>query len=378
MASDPSDQSDEMTEQGSTKGTTGGDHTERADASTPNTGRSPTTWGWAFGVLLVLVIVGLGVGAHWIWGEYTARSQHMAERTQTLTRQLAAVEMHLSAQGEARQHDRSEIEALQREQHALQESLAKVYSRARTGPVEWTLAEVEYLLIIASQRLALESDAKTALVALEAADARLRDLGDPDLIPIREQLVNDMNRLRAVETVDIAGLALYLADLQSRAAELPLKQTVLARDPEPVTPASPKHAGNWQELVDIIWKEIKSLVVVRKDAQDDSVFLLPDQRYFLYQNLRLELESARLSVLRRDTANLNASITAIREWLVHYFDIKTPAVANILETLDHMERLNLAPSLPGVSSSLAALRTYVEQKEAEIGGTTPNMTEPAS
>jgi uncharacterized protein HemX len=64
--------------------------------------------------------------------------------------------------------------------------------------------------------------------------------------------------------------------------------------------------------------------------------------------------------------------------LVHYFDIKTPAVANILETLDHMERLNLAPSLPGVSSSLAALRTYVEQKEAEIGGTTPNMTEPAS
>ena len=187
-----------------------------------------------------------------------------------------------------------------------------------------------------------------------------------------------MNRLRAVETVDITGLALYLADLQSRAAELPLKQTVHARDPEPVTPASPKHAGNWRELVDIIWKEIKSLVVVRKDAQDDSVFLLPDERYFLYQNLRLELESARLSVLRRDTANLNASITAIREWLVRYFDIKTPAVANVLETLDHMERLNLAPSLPGVSSSLAALRTYVEKKEAEIGGTTPNMTEPPS
>ena len=33
-----------------------------------------------------------------------------------------------------------------------------------------------------AQRLALESDAETALVALEAADARLRDLGDPDLI----------------------------------------------------------------------------------------------------------------------------------------------------------------------------------------------------
>ncbi len=372
-----SDQSEETTQKQRTDvpASAGGAAVQPGAAST---GPKAIPTRWVLGLLVIFVAAALGAGAYWIWGQYRAQSEQISARLGGIAEQLAAMEKDLSSQSETTRQDRSEIQALQQEQNAFKDSLAKMYMRARQGPGEWTLAEVEYLLSIASQRLALESDVATALAALEAADARLRDLGDPDLIPIRGQLVKDMNRLRAVKTVDVTGLALYLADLESRAAELPLKQTVLLKGSEPEPPEGTEETQTWRSLISAIWNELKTLVVVRNDAADDSVFLLPEQRYFLYQNLRLELESARLSVLRRDTANLRASLAAVRDWLTLYFNVKAPAVANVLETVEQMATLDLAPTLPDISSSLTGLRSYLEQKEGETTGASPNLEEPAS
>ena len=94
--------------------------------------------------------------------------------------------------------------------------------RHRNSDIGWQLAEVKYLLLIASQRLALARDAATAQAILQSADARLVEIADPALIPVRERLIADINRLKAARSTDYAGLALMLADLSSRADELPL------------------------------------------------------------------------------------------------------------------------------------------------------------
>jgi uroporphyrin-3 C-methyltransferase len=47
--------------------------------------------------------------------------------------------------------------------------LAALVGRSQQG---WSLAEVEYLLRIANQRLQLQRDLKTAQLALQAADTR--------------------------------------------------------------------------------------------------------------------------------------------------------------------------------------------------------------
>jgi uroporphyrin-3 C-methyltransferase len=87
--------------------------------------------------------------------------------------------------------------------------------------------------------------------------------------------------------------------------------------------------------------------------------LLPGEEYFLTQNLRLELESARLSVLRADTGNLRASIVLIKSWLRQYFDTRDSAVINVMETLDQMQLIELKPALPDISSSVETLRAYL-------------------
>ena len=250
---------------------------------------------------------------------------------------------------------------------SMARSLSEVYERQPYNSEDWALAEVEYLLIIAFHRLLLEKDINTALVAMQSAESRLAGLRNPDLIPVREQLVTDINQLEAVNRVDITGLAIYLADIIDRSSGLPLKK------PEAVqikndgnsgerSDNQPDQSMNIKSALARAWEEIKSLVVIRKGSESRYEFLLPEQSYFLGQNLRLELENARLSVLNRDTDNFRTSITLITDWLLAYYDNSDASVANIIDTMSKMADIELDPPVPDISSSLETLRAYMKQQ----------------
>lgn len=259
------------------------------------------------------------------------------------------------------------ITRLTSEQDAIKRSLSELQQQQPESNEDWALAEVEYLLIIASHRLLLEKDVDTALSAMEAASSRLQALSNPDLIPVREQITADSNRLRSVNDVDTEGLAIYLADMIERSGELPIKKpdVVLQDDTDTSggngeTSASPE--SGWRHILGVFWQELKSLIVIKRSGEIRQALLLPDEEYFLLQNLRLELENARLAVLRHDTENLHASIALLLDWLQRYYDTSDAAVMNIMDTLKEMQKLELQPELPDISSSLETLRAYMRQE----------------
>ena len=88
--------------------------------------------------------------------------------------------------------------------------------RQGNNDIAWQLAELKYLFLIASHRLALAGDVDTAQAILQSADARLREIADPALIPVREQLIADISRLSEFPRTDYSGLALVLGDLARR------------------------------------------------------------------------------------------------------------------------------------------------------------------
>lgn len=263
---------------------------------------------------------------------------------------------------------RSELEQLRIQQLEQGNSLARLYQKFPKDNLEWALAETEYLLIIASQRLLLEKDVATAIAAMTAADNRLKDLGDPALIPVREQLAADINALRAVNNVDTSGLAIYLADLIERSDSLPLKamkpDAAASNGETDQTQVEESQDKSWRDIPAIIWNELKGLVVVKRSGETRQALLLPDQEYFLYQNLRLELENARLAVLRRDTDNLQASVSLLLAWIQEYFDLSNAAVSNIVTTLEKMQTLKLDPKIPDINSSLETLRAFMREENS--------------
>jgi len=245
-------------------------------------------------------------------------------------------------------------------QTAITDSLTALFDQYPVNNLDWALNEVEYLLIIATHRLLLEQDVNTALSAMKAAGLRLRDLGDPNLIPVREQLADDVNKLQSIHLVDISGMAIYIADLISRSNDLPLKtDTIKINSEENIDKNEGNKNTSWRDLPSLIWAEIKSLLIIKRTGETARPLLSSKEEYFLYHNLRLELESARLSVLRRDTENMRISIHILIDWLNEYFDTNTAAVVNIIDTLKQMSSVELNPELPSINSSLESVRAFI-------------------
>ncbi|MGH6885229.1 MAG: uroporphyrinogen-III C-methyltransferase [Geminicoccales bacterium] len=215
--------------------------------------------------------------------------------------------------------------------------------------------EIEQYLRMANRAAQLARDPVMALAALRIADDRLRALDDPAYTPVREQVGTEIDALEALPQIDVEGIALRLGRLASRVDELPLavrdEDTVMAAGDEPV-----EEPGFWSRTWAAVRGALKSLVSVRRTDEDAAPMLAPEQEYFLRENLRLQLETARLALLRGDEANFTASLRQAREWLESYFETDRTRIVRVTERLEKLAELKLQPELPDLSGSLAALR----------------------
>ncbi len=244
------------------------------------------------------------------------------------------------------------------------DSKQKVLSHSFSQPVEqqihinqdYALAEIEHLLIIASYNLQLDHNVAGALSAMEAADARLTGLTDPAVLSVREQLIADMNELRSINQADLSGLALFLSDLINRVDRLALKENIVLEKPEVSTEKNEEPVEGAKHFFALVFKELKSLIVITRDKDVGKARLLPDEVYFLRANLKLELANARFAVFNRDTENLHSSIGHIQSWLNDYFDLSDSDVRNIYDSLSSMKKMELEFPELDISSSLESVR----------------------
>ena len=75
------------------------------------------------------------------------------------------------------------------------------------------LNDIDHLVSIANQQLLLGGNVANSLVALEAAQARLARANRPALASLQQTLNGDIDRLRAVATIDVSVLSRQLDQL---------------------------------------------------------------------------------------------------------------------------------------------------------------------
>jgi uroporphyrin-3 C-methyltransferase len=218
---------------------------------------------------------------------------------------------------------------------------------------------------VANHRLHLEWDAQTAIQALQEADARLRDSGDPSWIPVREILALEISSLRSAGLADIEGLALQLAGLAGGIEKLKMLGTEPLQATRPGQPeAKPVASRTWKTLIEDGWAGFKSIMVIRHHGQPVGAMVPPDQQLFLQQNLRLQLEAARISLLRGNQALYDTSLQTAVQLLRDHFDADDAGVGNYLGEIDKLGKIRVRPELPDISASLLALRDTL----AKTGG----------
>ena len=280
---------------------------------------------------------------------------------------------------EAQERDRQDAESGMRQQlqeipavrdavDQLSKSVENVYTQLDRNLATWALEEVEQLVLLANHRLALNRDAEAAVVALQLADRRLLDSGDPGAISTREQIAGDIRQLQGIETVDTAGMALQLGELIRGVDTLPLKEEQV-RAPGPTADAGEtaleSDAIDWKQYAGEIWEDVQKLVRVQNVDEPARPLLAPEQRYFLRENLKLNLASARLALLQRDQENFDLSVRTAAEWLQDYFDIADPGVQAGSKRLAELGAIKIDPELPDITASLIAVQALKKKRNAE-------------
>ena len=299
-----------------------------------------------------------------------ARNSANALRSE-VTRRLVDEEAAL-AQAKARDTDQT---GDLREAHArlaLQETrIAELQAQQATLDAQYhdmvpshedsLLTEVEQTLSLASQQLALAANVPAAIAALQLADGRLAGTNRAQFTPLRSALARDMERLRAVPAVDVAGIAVKLDRALAAIDTLPLAQD--ERLPEP--PPAPPRQGDpaWLGFLRSTWDEMKSVVRIEVADRAAPPLVAPAQQYFLRENLRLRLLSARVALLSRDQASFRSDVAAANAWVKKYFDTRSKTVKELLATLTQIGTTVMPTELPDINASLTALRTVKASRE---------------
>ena len=216
---------------------------------------------------------------------------------------------------------------------------------------------------MANHSVELAGDLNIAAVALELADNRLQQLGDPQLLEVRRLIADEITQLKAVSQVDLPGLAFRLSSLAATVVELPL----VSEPVRPISPGGEDDATNeasdtsetdsaWIEAGQEMLSDLRDLVRIQNVTEAAQPLLTPEQRYYLIANLRLMLSGAQIAVLRTDTKTFKSNLDQALEWLKQYFDTDNESVQSMIRELETIATQELSPQRPNITGSIIELQ----------------------
>ncbi len=339
---------------------------EKKNSAKPLSEKSAPTNAGIYTLIFFITIAMLG-GFYLLWQNQQESLVKQQALTKTIDQQLQNIKQQ---QTTAREENLKQIEEIHTFQENLRHNLTNLIRNKKHLRNDWLMAEAEYLVQLANLRLLLEKDVTTATVALKAADARLAEVADPALLSVRKILNNDIQALNNVPKIDLAGLSVTLSALSNNIPNLPL----LTPDPkthkinQQEKSSSSSQVKSIKDLPAAIWKDIKSLVVIRHHEKPLEPLLAPNQHFFLIQNLSLLLEQARLALLNGHNEIYQERLATTKKWIKQYFDTEHNVTRNMLANINELQKLDIDPPLPDISSTFSAIKKYRTQ------GQSPDVT----
>lgn len=336
----------------------------------PNVNQKPVKTGflWFVSLINLILIIVVIAAAYWGWLQW---NKSQSEQDMFFTNQETALSAQLSeirTQNESKDSLRNEFNTqtraltsslndvesqliqTQQEVMANEKKLADVSGRR---PSDWLLAEADYLVRMAGRKLWLEHDVKTAVLMLQSADSRLEDLADPSLLPIRQNIANDIQTLRQINQVSLTSLALALSGMIQQVNNLPLSLPEV----EVQGPAKEDLTG-----LDRFFRELTDNFKYQSNDKPLKPMLDQQQQWLAREQLRYSLLLAQSAVLKEQGTLLQQSVQQSVSLLVDHYDLEQPAVAQFIDGLQNIEHTKIERSYPSDLQSAQPLKDLMETR----------------
>lgn len=261
------------------------------------------------------------------------------------------------------------IENIAKQLSVTQRQIQSVNGRHQS---DWFLAEADYLVRIASNRLLLERDFKTALSLLLSADERILSMDDPSLQPAREALARDMAVLRAIQKEDIAGIASRISALMPQLNSLKIMSFQLPEETAEDDNQVVVTEDDWLESLTKTFKELSvKWFEVRNHGQPVKPLMSLEEESVIRTNIALLLQNAQYATLRQHPDLYQQSLTQLKDWLVEYFDMLDPAVSAFATEIDLLKAMSIRGDIPESLESRLVISRQIEKRLTESNQANP-------
>lgn len=265
----------------------------------------------------------------------------------------------------------------QSQYHALQQAWQNFNDSASD---ELLANDVERLLTLANQQLRLAGNVSNAIVALETAQARLARADRPRFSSLQQAINGDLDRLRAVSTVDIPAQAarierlsvliskapLLVPDVAAQAvvpAGQPVAASAPAVDPQAGLPADAPWWQRWRAEIaswpgragSALAHELGGLITIQRVDEPAALLLSPEQADQLRGTLRQRLLTVQLAMLMRQPAVWKSELDHVGGALAKYFDGRSPDTVAAQNVARELAQIDIAVRMPDVADSLNAV-----------------------
>ena len=340
----------------------------------------------AWVALLLALVVAAGLG--WSLWEQQRGSAGIAARLQAieamaprgvagqddnyrrLQDQLAALEAQLqggtqasNAQSEQLARALAAVAALEAQVAEQRLEMARYSANDRDA---WLLAEAQYLLRLANQRLIMAGDAVAAEALLGSADNILKQLDDVRLIEVRAAVAADLAAVRAMPRIDVEGIYLRLAALAEQAGKL-----VIFELPQQQAQPEQAPAQGWRERLhrgyEAALSKLSNYIIIRRRDVPMQALMDPQWEGLVRQNLRMLLEQAQVALLSGNEVLYRESLARAQHWVGEFFESDEAAARAMSREIGQLAGITVAAGIPDISRSVLALDAMMKQRLQQGG-----------
>ncbi|TAN30728.1 MAG: hypothetical protein EPN31_02310 [Castellaniella sp.] len=340
-------------------------------------------------IVLVLLAVILGAALYYQQRQYQAlhadllRQHDDSVRQAEDTQSQAAQALALAKQQATQLEDlRNTLNSTNNQVQDLDQALQMMTD---SGSDLMLLNDIDRLVTIAQQQLGLGGNVANAIVSLEAAQAQLARANRPSLAALQQTLNGDLDRLRAVVTVNVPALSAQLDELSGLVAKAPLLVPDAAAQPapEPAATASsraavpaPAETTGWRHALSRAWgwtrntagdltHDLRGLFDIRRVDDTAALLMSPDQALRFREGLKQRAVTAQLALMMHQPKIWQAELAQVAKSVDHRYDMHAESSRQALKLARDLHDAPIEVQLPNVDNTLQAIAAAREAAAAE-------------
>lgn len=283
-------------------------------------------------------------------GDVSAEFNALQARLQADRAQAESLEQAMREQLALSRSLQAATDSIQGRLQAAEAAVSGLSTRELDAGGELDLAEVDYLLRLANERVKLFADPEAADQALEVADMHLAALDNPMYLGVRQDIATARRELAAVETPDFLAIANQLDEVQERIPALRFRSDEANAA---VETGSGEAGDGW-------WDKIKGafsgLVTVRRSTEEENQRISLQDKDYIRQRVWLQLEIAHLALMRREESAFRQSLERVRASVETWFVPGEAAYREVIAALDGLAAVAIEVNVPDITAPWSTLK----------------------